>query len=312
VLFASANCRESGRGWTRYGPTAGVVSGEIQRIDRFLPGVHRRAGEWADRAGRGPAQRRGWGKMSTGHAETGNAGSGAPSVPSGVALNTRFGPFVLDSKTRQLTRNGQEIHLAPKAFDLLLALVQERPRVLSKGALQERLWPATFVAEANLSNLVAEIREALGDRARAPLYIRTVHGFGYAFCGEAAATGATEPQASPPLCWIQWGNRRFPLSAGDHVIGRDPDVSVKVDASTVSRRHAQLSVTAEAATLEDLGSKNGTFRGAERVRSAIQLVDGDAVRIGSQLLTFHTCGQISTETHAEPLSEPDSVSGRCE
>ena len=100
-------------------------------------------------------------------------------------MTLRFGSFVFNLDTRQLTREGRDIHLSPKAFDLLGTLVMDRPKVLSKEVLQQRLWPETFVAEANLSNLVAEIREALGDRARSPVFVRTAHGFGYAFCGEA-------------------------------------------------------------------------------------------------------------------------------
>lgn len=100
-------------------------------------------------------------------------------------MRIRFGPFTLDLESRQLTNAGEEIHLEPKAFELLSALVLERPKVLSKADLQERLWPGTFVAEANLSNLVAEIRAALGDPARAPRFVRTAHGVGYAFCGQA-------------------------------------------------------------------------------------------------------------------------------
>ena len=69
-----------------------------------------------------------------------------------------FGPFILDLDTRQVTRGGREMRLTAKAFDLLAVLALDRPKVLSKAVLQERLWPATFVAEANLSNLVAEIR----------------------------------------------------------------------------------------------------------------------------------------------------------
>ena len=95
-------------------------------------------------------------------------------------MRIRFGPFTLDLESRQLTSAGQEIHLEPKAFELLSALVLERPKALSKADLQERLWPGTFVAEANLSNLVAEIRAALSDPARAPKFVRTAHGFGYA------------------------------------------------------------------------------------------------------------------------------------
>ena len=119
--------------------------------------------------------------------------------------------------------------LSPKAFELLGTLVMDRPKVLSKDTLQQRLWPETFVAEANLSNLVAEIREALGDRARSPVFVRTAHGFGYAFCGEALHVRGRcwRPKAVRILCWLEWGQRRFPLSAGEHVIGRDPDVEVR-------------------------------------------------------------------------------------
>jgi hypothetical protein len=167
-------------------------------------------------------------------------------------------------------------------------LARARPRALSKKELQEALWPSTFVAEANLSNLVAEIREALGDDARAPIFIRTVHRFGYAFCGDATTVALdTDPKTATVVCWIEWGRVRFPLSAGEHVIGRDEDADVRIDASTVSRRHAQVIVKSNRAVLQDFGSKNGTFRGEQRVMSSTPLVDGDALRIGTVLVTFH-------------------------
>ena len=114
-------------------------------------------------------------------------------------MRIRFGRFTLDLETRQLTSDGHEIHLEPKAFDLLSALVLERPKALSKADLQERLWPGTFVTEANLSNLVAQIRAALGDPARASTFVRTAHGFGYAFCGEAVSVAdpGDAPTARP-------------------------------------------------------------------------------------------------------------------
>jgi DNA-binding winged helix-turn-helix (wHTH) protein len=209
----------------------------------------------------------------------------------------RFGPFTLDTDTRQLTRERRPIHLSPKAFELLDLLARERPRVLSKAVLQQGLWPDTFVAEANLSNLIAEIREALGDPPREPRYIRTAHRFGYAFCGEAVrAPGPDEARADRPACWIEWKTRRFPLHPGEHVVGRDADADVRLDASTVSRRHARLVVTADGTVLEDFGSKNGTYRGAERVTSPIQLADGDEIRLGSQLVTFHSRAFESADT----------------
>jgi DNA-binding winged helix-turn-helix (wHTH) protein len=209
-----------------------------------------------------------------------------------------FGPFALEPATRQLTRSGRAIHLTAKAFDLLLALVNDRPNVVSKASLQQHLWPDTFVVEANLSNLVAEIRHALGERARAPRYVRTVHGHGYAFCAEIATPSpSTESGADRTSCWIESGSRRFPLAAGEHVVGRDPDAGVRLDVSTVSRRHARLVVSGEGTTLEDMASKNGTFRGVERVTSPIRLDDGDAIRFGSLLVTFHACSsRLATET----------------
>ncbi|HEX7798052.1 MAG TPA: FHA domain-containing protein [Vicinamibacterales bacterium] len=217
-------------------------------------------------------------------------------------MTIQFGAFTLDDETRQLTRGGRAIHITPKAFELLEALVSQRPKVLSKTMLQERLWPDTFVAEANLSNLVAEIREALEDKARAPRFIRTAHGFGYAFCGIATeVAGSPAADDRQPACWLEWGKRRFLVVPGTHLIGRDPDVDIRLDHSTVSRRHARLVVTAEAAMLEDFGSKNGTFHGTVRVTSPIQLADGDEIGIGSLRMTFHlNAASMSTETQAPP------------
>ena len=214
-------------------------------------------------------------------------------------MRLSFGACTLDFDTRQLLRDSKEIHLTPKAYLLLETLISERPKVVSKADLQQRLWPDTFVVEANLSALIAEIRTALGDRPRAPRYIRTAHGFGYAFC---AATTTIEPGRRPtapqsPFCWLEWGARRFPLGEGDHVIGRDPDVDIRLDASTVSRRHARVVVTTDGVSLEDFGSKNGTFHGETRVTSPVGLADGDDIRIGSVRVTFHSpTPQRSTET----------------
>ena len=204
----------------------------------------------------------------------------------------------MDLDTRQLTRERRQIHLSPKAFELLTLLALDRPKALSKAVLQERLWPETFVAEANLTNLVAEIRGALGDNARAPMYVRTAHGFGYAFCGDATTLqDPRETGTDRPWCWLEWGGRRFPLSQGEHVIGRDADVEVRLDQLTVSRRHARLVVTADQTVLEDFGSKNGTCRGNEHVTSPVHLADGDTIHIGSVLLTFHVRARLmSTAT----------------
>jgi TolB-like protein/Flp pilus assembly protein TadD len=96
-----------------------------------------------------------------------------------------FGHFALDQERRQLLRAGDPVPLEAKAFELLSLLLLRRPRVLSKAQIRDVLWPGTSVGETSLPRLVAEIREALGDDAQQPRFIRTVHGFGYAFSGEA-------------------------------------------------------------------------------------------------------------------------------
>ena len=202
-----------------------------------------------------------------------------------------------------MTREGQAIHLSPKAFELLTVLALARPNALSKSDLQQRLWPDTFVAEANLSNLIAEIRAALGDSPRSPVYLRTVHKFGYAFCGHADTDGGGATP-SAVLCWLEWGVKRFPLTAGEHVIGRDAEASVRIESGTVSRRHARLVAARERVVLEDTASKNGTFRGDERLTAPVTLADGDHLRFGSVPVVFHLRPDDATET-MEGLSEAD-------
>jgi non-specific serine/threonine protein kinase len=102
-----------------------------------------------------------------------------------------FGDFVLDLEARQLVRSGTPAAISPKALQLLGILVESHPRALSKTELQDRLWPGTFVVDKNLTNLVSEIREALGDDPANPRFIRTVHRFGYAF-REPAVTEARD------------------------------------------------------------------------------------------------------------------------
>ena len=212
-----------------------------------------------------------------------------------------FEGFTLDLDARQLTAGGREIHLAPKALELLTMLVLERPKAVSKDVLQERLWPDTFVVDANLSNLIGEIRGALGDSSRAPRFVRTVHGFGYSFCGHAVDEPAQLESATVRVvCWVEWAGRRLPLRPGEHVIGRDADVAIMLDASTVSRRHARIVVAPDGAVLDDCASKNGTFRDDQRVTSPMPLVDGDVIRIGSEVMTFHAAADFgATDTQIE-------------
>ena len=213
-------------------------------------------------------------------------------------LTVRFGEFLLDSDARQLSRAGHDVRLSPKAFDLLCALLARRPDVLSKNDLLATIWPDTFVVEANLNVVVGEIRKALGDDRQAPRFIRTVHGVGYAFCGQVIDSANIETAAgrSGSQCWLSWKDRSFPLSVGDNIIGRDPRSAVWLDDESVSRRHALISVDDVVARVQDLESTNGTFLNRVSLKAATALQDGDIVRVGSLKLTFRTMSDSAART----------------
>jgi DNA-binding winged helix-turn-helix (wHTH) protein len=204
-------------------------------------------------------------------------------------VKLEFDEFVIDTGTRQLLHRKEESHLTPKAFDLLACLVENRPNALSKAALHDRLWPSTYVAEANLAILIAEIRAALGDSSKQPRYIRTVHRFGYAFAGEV--TELREPGIATrraAICWLMGRVRRFALGEGEHIVGRAPEVDVLLDSESVSRRHARIVVSGKASTVEDLASKNGTWLHGRRIAGIEALRDGDQLRFGKIELKYRS------------------------
>jgi DNA-binding winged helix-turn-helix (wHTH) protein len=215
-------------------------------------------------------------------------------------VRLRLGELVFDSEARQLLRGPVPIHLSPKAFELLKLLIEQRPRVVSKTELQEHLWPDTFVSEANLASLIAEIRDALGDTARQPRFVRTAHRFGYAFSGEAVETASVAGRRAAGFCWLIRDGKRIPLESGENVLGREPDAGiVRIDSPTVSRRHARISISTTAASLEDLDSKNGTFLRGASVTTAVPLVDGDEIRVGSVVLRFRMSSASQTASWSE-------------
>ena len=203
-------------------------------------------------------------------------------------MTVRFGACVLDRERRELRRSGEIVHVSPKAFELLLALLARRPHPVSKADLHDRLWPATFVHEANLANVVSELRMAIGDHARHPLFLSTVHTFGYAFSG-AVTEGDPEPGARevhPFLYCLQGEACSATLVEGDHLLGRGHDSAIHLSAPTVSRRHARLQIARGEAFLEDLGSRHGTFVRGERLSGPQRLDDGDELSLGAVRLTF--------------------------
>jgi Tol biopolymer transport system component/DNA-binding winged helix-turn-helix (wHTH) protein len=93
----------------------------------------------------------------------------------------RFGEFTLDTDQRVLLRDGKRLPLTTKVFDTLLILVENNGRIVEKEELMNRLWPDTFVEDANLTFNIKQLRKSLGDDARNPVYIETIARRGYRF-----------------------------------------------------------------------------------------------------------------------------------
>ena len=201
-------------------------------------------------------------------------------------MQYRIGEVVFDSEHRVLRREGRTAPLTPKAVRLLEQLVAVSPDPLAQDALYGVLWPGTFVEPGNLHNLVAEIRKAAGD----PAIVKTLHRFGYALAERAVML----PRSRFTLVA---GVERIELPDGETVIGRD-----QLASADVSRRHARIVIDGTVATLEDLGSKNGTFVGTARVEAPRPLHDGDEIVFGRTKTRFVVTPVAQSTITAAPAS----------
>ncbi len=191
-------------------------------------------------------------------------------------MRVRFGDFILDTDRRELLRNAEPLHISPKALLLLQILIENRPRAVSQQELYDLLWQETFVEKTALHNLVYQLRETLDDGQRA--VIRTAYGFGFSFAASAVDDQPNPPQ---PLWQVVIGDREFDLREGENIVGREQDAAIRLDWPSISRHHARIIVSGDHATIEDLGSKNGTSVNGKRVRGTHPLGDGDAILFGT-------------------------------
>ena len=197
-------------------------------------------------------------------------------------MRLMFGDCVLDLRARQLQRQGRIVPLKPKVYELLEALIKRRPAVVTNNELDELLWPQVYVARTSLTRLVSELRAALGDTPHDSRVIRTAYKSGYAFCANVSCVSSASP--SPAALELVWNKQSLPLTDGEHIAGRDAECSFVIDASTVSRRHARITVASGTATIEDLDSTNGTHVNGTRISAPSRLAPDDEVVLGSEVL----------------------------
>ncbi len=221
-------------------------------------------------------------------------------------MRARFGEFVLDFGTRTLTCAGAELHLSNRAFILLEYLVRNAPNAMTKEALYRHVWGETIVEEANLSNLVSELRGILGDTRKNRRYLKTFHGYGYAFVAEVSTEEGSESSStrrSGSLFSLFWRSEEIPLREGRHIVGRGEGAGIFIDSVSVSRSHAAITVTGREAVIEDLGSKNGTYVRGEQIEALTELHDGDEIRIGVVSLSLRAINRGGTTATNLPVRD---------
>jgi len=224
-------------------------------------------------------------------------------------MRVRFGSFVLDSGSREVLKygtsstpadasriqeptshGGTAVHLSPKAFDILEILIARRPNVVGKDVILQEVWPDKVVEEANLAIAVGEIRKALGDDPKSPSIVLTVSRRGYRFAADAQDLERRETgpsgRDSYVRWWLTWNDKTLPLREGENLVGRHPASAVWINGSSVSRTHARILVTPADVSIEDRGSRNGTFVDGSRIVGPHVLVDGSTVVFGSEKAVF--------------------------
>ncbi len=220
-------------------------------------------------------------------------------------MRLKFGDCVLDLRARQLERADKVVPLEPKMYDLLDVLIRRRPAVVTNNELDEFLWPEVYVARTSLTRLVSELRAVLGDTPRDSHIIRTVYKTGYAFCANVITLPAAG--AAPATIEIIWKRQALPLPDGEYIAGRDADCSLVIDASTVSRRHARITVVSGTATIEDLDSTNGTFVNGTRICVPTPVAPGNPIALGSEVLQLRMRGPAAQTVKIDSAREPGDL-----
>jgi DNA-binding winged helix-turn-helix (wHTH) protein/tetratricopeptide (TPR) repeat protein len=127
--------------------------------------------------------------------------------------NLRFGPFELDRENQCVTRDGAEIHLAPRAYAVLAHLIERPGSLVTKDELLDAVWGELHVTDGALKRCVADLRKALGDPADEPRYIQTLHGRGYRF--QPDTTNLIDFSIGQPAGLAPVVGRRFQIQSLD-------------------------------------------------------------------------------------------------
>ena len=226
----------------------------------------------------------------------------------------RFGDFVLDRADERLHGPGGPVKIGHKAYRVLVALIEQEGRLLTKGALFSDVWDGTIVSESALTSVIKELRRALGDESRTPRYIESVYGRGYRFLPpvltaadenqparfktQPQATPAARPSVQPPLVLVS----RFDDSA---IHERFPHCAAQLREEVLSgiARFREIQLVAEGESAASMALEVG--RGYRL--SATLLPNGDGVKVVARVSSLENARVIWAENL--PLPENGTVTG---
>jgi len=194
------------------------------------------------------------------------------------------GGWLIVPSLNRLSKGEDSVQLELKLMEVLVHLVGRAGELVSKRELIDEVWKVEVISDGTLTRAIALLRKALGDDARNPRFIETIPKRGYRLVAPVDFLDA--PRSTDLRFKLEAPEGEIPLADGENLIGRDPEATIRIDIGGVSRRHAKIVVEGGSATLEDLGSKNGTYLRGRRVQKPTRLAHGDEIRIGHKVARF--------------------------
>ena len=153
-------------------------------------------------------------------------------------MQYRFAEFEIDLSQQELRRQGAFVHIEPQVFDLIVHLVKNHDRIVSKDELIDTVWNGRIISEAALSSRINGARRALGDNGNDQAMIRTLHKRGFRFVGDVKVVNSTDAAAvplAPDGEKITAGNAPVAVSVSAGVSRLDDIVSETVKAEAITR-----------------------------------------------------------------------------
>ena len=231
-----------------------------------------------------------------------------------VTMIYQFDNIAIDTDAYQVTRDGNAVALERRAFDLLLYLIEQRERVVTRDELLERLWPGRIVTDSALTGQLKAARKAIGDDGKTQGLIKTVHGRGYQFISTVETTGQPRQTnqtsiGEPPALPDKPSIAVLPFV----LLGDDPDQAHLADGMTQEilnrlSRLPNLFVIAFSSTLDYKGRgvdvrEVGREQGVGHVLEGSLRRSGDRIRVTSQLIDTQTLEHLWSQTYQRELTE---------